>query len=54
MHMLNEIGDPQQAGPWLDEALAGKRKITGFGHRVYKHGDSRVPITQEATYLLVA
>ncbi|MBD0738116.1 bifunctional 2-methylcitrate synthase/citrate synthase [Streptomyces sp. CBMA29] len=54
MHMLNEIGDPLKAEAWLDEALAAKRKIMGFGHRVYKHGDSRVPIMQEATDRLVA
>ncbi|MFF9018151.1 bifunctional 2-methylcitrate synthase/citrate synthase [Streptomyces sp. NPDC014870] len=54
MHMLNEIGDPDRAERWLDEALASKRKIMGFGHRVYKHGDSRVPIMQEATDRLVA
>lgn len=54
MHMLNEIGDPQWAEKWLDGALADKRRIMGFGHRVYKHGDSRVPIMQEATDLLVA
>jgi citrate synthase len=54
MHMLAEIGEPERVGPWLDEALASKRKIMGFGHRVYKHGDSRVPIMQQATDLLVA
>ncbi|MDT0478440.1 citrate/2-methylcitrate synthase, partial [Streptomyces sp. DSM 41014] len=54
MHMLNEIGDPDRAEAWLDEALAAKRKIMGFGHRVYRHGDSRVPIMQEATDRLVA
>ncbi|WP_069813194.1 bifunctional 2-methylcitrate synthase/citrate synthase [Streptomyces sp. TP-A0874] len=54
MHMLNEIGDPERVEAWLDEALASKRKIMGFGHRVYKHGDSRVPIMQEATDRLVA
>ncbi|MEW2517005.1 bifunctional 2-methylcitrate synthase/citrate synthase [Actinacidiphila alni] len=54
MHMLNEIGDPRRAADWLDEALASQRKIMGFGHRVYKNGDSRVPIMQEATDRLVA
>jgi citrate synthase len=43
MYMFNEIGDPDRATVWLGEALAAKRKIMGFGHRVYKHGDSRVP-----------
>ncbi|MGV9392128.1 bifunctional 2-methylcitrate synthase/citrate synthase [Streptomyces olivaceus] len=54
MHMLLEIGDPQRAEAWLDEALVTKRKIMGFGHRVYKHGDSRVPIMQDALDRLVA
>ncbi|WP_371589421.1 bifunctional 2-methylcitrate synthase/citrate synthase [Streptomyces virginiae] len=54
MHMLGEIGDPERAGEWLDEALAARRKIMGFGHRVYRDGDSRVPIMQEATDRLVA
>ncbi|QIB47963.1 bifunctional 2-methylcitrate synthase/citrate synthase [Streptomyces aureoverticillatus] len=54
MHMLNEIGDPSRAEAWLDDALTSQRKIMGFGHRVYKHGDSRVPIMQEATDRLVA
>jgi citrate synthase len=43
MHMLLEIGSAEQAAGWLDRALAEKRKIMGFGHRVYKSGDSRVP-----------
>ncbi|MGK4579176.1 bifunctional 2-methylcitrate synthase/citrate synthase [Kitasatospora sp. HPMI-4] len=54
MHMLEEIGDPARATDWLDEALAAKRKIMGFGHRVYRHGDSRVPIMQDALDGLVA
>ncbi|MEW2390028.1 bifunctional 2-methylcitrate synthase/citrate synthase [Streptomyces venezuelae] len=54
MHMLNEIADPRDAERWLCDALASKRKIMGFGHRVYQHGDSRVPIMQEALDGLVA
>lgn len=54
MHMLNEIGAPGRAEQWLRDALADKRKIMGFGHRVYKHGDSRVPIMQDALDRLVA
>lgn len=52
--MLREIGDPEHAADWLDRALADERRIMGFGHRVHKHGDSRVPIMQEATDRLVA
>lgn len=43
MRMMLEIGDPDAAAQWLRDALAKRQKIMGFGHRVYKHGDSRVP-----------
>ena len=43
MHLLKEIGTPENAKPWLDDALANKRKVMGFGHRLYRLGDSRVP-----------
>jgi 2-methylcitrate synthase len=43
MHMMKEIGDPAKAREWMIQALADKRKVMGFGHRVYKKGDSRVP-----------
>ncbi|MBU6475546.1 MAG: bifunctional 2-methylcitrate synthase/citrate synthase [Alphaproteobacteria bacterium] len=44
MHMLLDIKEPSQAQAWIDEALSGKKKLVmGFGHRVYKNGDSRVP-----------
>jgi citrate synthase len=54
MVMLEEIGDPDRAEPWLAAALAEKRTIMGFGHRVYKHGDSRVPTMQAALERLAA
>jgi citrate synthase/2-methylcitrate synthase len=37
-----------RATAWLEDALASKKKIMGFGHRVYKHGDSRVPTMKAA------
>jgi len=54
MHAFAEIGSADRAAAWLDEALAAKRKIMGFGHRVYKHGDSRVPTMRAALEELVA
>lgn len=48
MHIFDEVGTADNVGPWLDEALAAKRKIMGFGHRVYKKGDSRVPTMKAA------
>ncbi|HEX8294208.1 MAG TPA: citrate/2-methylcitrate synthase, partial [Pyrinomonadaceae bacterium] len=41
MKMLLEIGEPGRAEGWLREALATKKKIMGFGHRVYKTEDPR-------------
>ena len=47
MKMLDEIKTPDRAEKWMMDALAKKAKIMGFGHRVYKEGDSRVPIMRE-------
>ncbi|HEX8501100.1 MAG TPA: citrate synthase [Pyrinomonadaceae bacterium] len=41
MKMLLEIGEPARAEGWLREALATKKKVMGFGHRVYKTEDPR-------------
>ncbi len=43
MYMLQEIGSPDKAKEWLDKKLANKEKVMGFGHRIYRLGDSRVP-----------
>jgi citrate synthase len=57
LHVFNEIGfgsdAPARADAWLDQALAQKRKIMGFGHRVYKTGDSRVPTMRAAMVELI-
>jgi citrate synthase/2-methylcitrate synthase len=53
MHTFDEIGSADKAAAWLDAALAEKRKIMGFGHRVYKNGDSRVPTMKAALDTLV-
>ncbi|WP_324649429.1 bifunctional 2-methylcitrate synthase/citrate synthase [Georgenia sp. H159] len=53
MHVFDEIGEASRAEEWLDAALAEKRKIMGFGHRVYKKGDSRVPTMKAALDRLV-
>ena len=54
MATLAEIGPVDNVVPWLERALADKRKIMGFGHRVYKHGDSRVPTMRGQLETLVA
>lgn len=43
MHMLLEIGQPEKARDWMLRTLGEKKTIMGFGHRVYKKGDSRCP-----------
>ena len=48
MHMLEEVGNPDRAREWMLTALKEKRKIMGFGHRVYRSGDSRVPTMTDA------
>ncbi|GAA2053487.1 bifunctional 2-methylcitrate synthase/citrate synthase [Leifsonia soli] len=53
MHAFEEIRTADRAEEWLDAALAEKRKIMGFGHRVYKNGDSRVP-TMHASLVVLA
>lgn len=53
MHVFDEIGSASNVVPWLDDALANKKKIMGFGHRVYKKGDSRVPTMKTALDTLI-
>lgn len=51
MDMLAEIrkdigpeNDTAQITDWMHKAFEEKRKLMGFGHRVYKNGDHRAPI----------
>lgn len=48
MHMLKEVGTPERAEQWMLDKLAAKQNVMGFGHRVYRSGDSRVPTMTEA------
>jgi citrate synthase len=41
MRMLMDIGAPERAAEYIDKALAARRKLPGFGHRVYRAGDPR-------------
>src|SRR5437660_5669554 len=47
LDMLEEIGDKENARAWLEDAVANKKKIMGFGHRVYKVKDPRATVLQE-------
>ncbi|RYV50511.1 bifunctional 2-methylcitrate synthase/citrate synthase [Pengzhenrongella frigida] len=50
MHTMLEIGHPAKAADWMRAELAAHRKIMGFGHRVYKNEDSRVPTMKAALW----
>ena len=41
MRLIMEIGSVDNVRPWVDRALAEKKLLSGFGHRVYKTGDAR-------------
>tara|TARA_B100000886_G_scaffold21240_1_gene13539 strand:- start:894 stop:2018 length:1125 start_codon:yes stop_codon:yes gene_type:complete len=47
MHMMFKIKKPENALNWINKALKNKDVVMGFGHRVYKSGDSRVPTMRE-------
>ncbi|WP_435098180.1 bifunctional 2-methylcitrate synthase/citrate synthase [Candidatus Pelagibacter bacterium nBUS_27] len=47
MHMMRKIKKPENALKWINNALKNKEVVMGFGHRVYKSGDSRVPTMRE-------
>ncbi len=46
MKMLRQIGSIENVTPWLDKNMQAKKKITGFGHRVYKAYDPRARILE--------
>jgi 2-methylcitrate synthase len=47
MHMMKKIKKPENALKWINKAIDNKDVVMGFGHRVYKSGDSRVPTMRE-------
>jgi citrate synthase len=54
MRVLEEVGTPERAEPWIRRALSEKRKIMGFGHRVYKDGDPRAIYLKKLTAAVAA
>jgi citrate synthase len=44
MLMLEEIGEPSRAADYVKKLLAAKRKVMGFGHRVYRTEDPRAAV----------
>ena len=53
MYMFKDIKKPEKAEAWINDALDKKKVVMGFGHRVYRSGDSRVP-TMKKYFLKVA
>ncbi len=45
--VLEQVGSPDKAEAWIQDALARKERIMGFGHRVYKTGDPRARILKQ-------
>jgi citrate synthase len=48
MGLFGEVKNPAEVDKWLSGTLASGQKVMGFGHRVYKQGDSRVPTMRVA------
>lgn len=46
LNMLDEIGSVEKVADWLDQRLASKQVVWGFGHREYKVKDPRADILQ--------
>jgi citrate synthase len=44
LHMLREVGAPENVDEWYARARSRKRRIMGFGHRVYKAYDPRARV----------
>ncbi|MDQ0351234.1 citrate synthase [Alkalibacillus filiformis] len=47
MQMLSEIGEEENAIPYIKDKFANKEKIMGMGHRVYENGDPRAKHLRE-------
>lgn len=52
MKMLTEIGSVENVESYINEKLANKEKIMGFGHRVYRNGDPRAKHLREMSQKL--
>jgi 2-methylcitrate synthase len=53
MEMMHKIKTPKNAKKWINNAIDNKQVVMGFGHRVYKSGDSRVP-TMKKYFLIIS
>mgnify|MGYP000512921431 CR=1 FL=1 len=54
IEMLDGIGRPENARPWIEQALARGDRLMGFGHRIYKVRDPRADALKGAVRWLDA
>jgi citrate synthase len=54
IEMLDEIGAPDNARPWLEAAVARGDRLMGFGHRIYHVRDPRADALKLAVRALIA
>lgn len=47
MELISRFSSADEASEWVNDALAQKEKVMGFGHRVYKNGDHRAVILEQ-------
>ncbi len=54
MELILRFKNAERASRWVNDALARKEKVMGFGHRVYKNGDHRAHILEAEMRKLAA
>ena len=52
LDMLDAIGTPENAEPWLRQAVARGDRLMGFGHRVYRVRDPRSDVVKQVVMRL--
>jgi citrate synthase len=52
--MLDAIGSPEQARPWIEAALGRGDRLMGFGHRIYRVRDPRADALKGAIRRLIS
>jgi citrate synthase len=54
LDMLDAIGSPESAAPWIEQALHKGQRLMGFGHRIYRVRDPRADSLKAALRQLTA
>jgi citrate synthase len=54
LDMLDAVGSPDRAVPWVRDELGAGRRIMGLGHRVYRVRDPRAEVLEGALARLLA